>query len=427
MGDKGRSNLVVNERGSDVNWFSGGQNLYNHRLWHRSKNHVEQKFDLNPESGSTLAYANTAVFEVDKRGDLWMETGYIKKRGPLTVSEGAPTFFRFPDWEAYEEIKEVRVVYNNKPVFSISGHEMLKQYLEELPREERDTYAALALGEKTQAERALLAAADNVVTVAKLRLPWRKVSKGIVMNALPNKVRVEVELNKLADIVETNGTASSAACSVKSAILKCQFIHQKQTDRTEFFNRVHAGRGIIYKMSTTEMHLKEAIPIGTTKHPVRLRNIKNAVYKFQIALRDANKVDTAATRNALDFRLPSRCYLQDNSTPVSDAIEFENTVGGFNYGSTVDKTAIHPNHKKSIKTFNLVFCPRHLAEKSEDDCFGSRNIVSIKFYYVLQVLLTFCQTILVLFLSPFPSCIVRSSSLCSLSCIHVCCLPCQLR
>lgn len=373
MSDKGRSNLVVNERGPDVNWFAGGQNLFKHRQWYRSKNHVEEKFDLTPEQAG-LAYGTTHVFEIDKRGDVLFDSELIKTRGALTQTGG--TFVRFSDYEAYRDIKEVRVIYNNKIAHRVTGERLLRYVMEENTQDERDSIAALTLGEKTAAERNTLAA-SGATTVVKLRFPWRKFFKGIAMIALPNKIRVEVEFNALQDICEFDG--SSPACTLSALKLRCHFVHLKQEDRNALYQQVNMGKGIIFKGNSVEFHQKEPIVApgvsgGFYSYRLRLRNIRNAVYELTGIIRQQRFVDVGSTRNLLSHEYPSRWRLEDNNTAVTDTVEFVDSAAGFNFGEYKDNTEAHPNHKKGMKYLKMFFCPKQYIEKSEDDCYGSRNI-----------------------------------------------------
>lgn len=373
MSDKGRSNLVVNERGPDVNWFAGGQSLFKHRQWYRSKNHVEEKFDLTPEQ-STLAYANTHVFEVDKRGDVLFDCELIKTRGALTQTGG--TYKRFSDYEAYRDIKEIRVIYNNKIAHRDTGDRLLRYAMEELSQEDRDAAAALALGEKTVAERNTLSA-SAATTVVKLRFPWRKFFKGLAMIALPNKVRIEVEFDSLANICEYDGT--SPTCSITALKLRCHFVHLKQEDRTALYQQVNMGKGIIFKGSSVEFHNRETVGSGAEEgaaytQRLRLRNIRNAVYELTGIIRLKSSVDTATTRNLSLQEFPSRWRLEDNGTAVTDTIEFDDSTAGHNFGEYHDNQIAHPNHKKGLKYLKMFFCPKQYVEKSEDDCYGSRNM-----------------------------------------------------
>jgi len=372
MADKGRSNLVVNERGPDVNWFSGGQDIYANRQWYRTKNSIEEQFDLDVV-GTGYAFGTTHVFEADKRGDKLLELELICKRGALSVTGGSGnTYSRFQDWEGYRNIKEIRVLYSNKIYCRLYGEKMLREMLEESPAPLRNTLAAEALGQKTNAERNALAAASNITTIVKLRVPWRKISKGLAMIALPNKLRIEVDIAPLTEICQYDGTGYSPACTLTNLKLRCHYVHLKQEDRTALFQQV-MSKGIMTKISTGEYHWKENIDANLTSFPFRLRNIRNASYRIVGHIIPKSAVDSPASRDFSNNVLPARIYMTDNGTAVTDTVECNDATATFNY-NLLNKRLAHPNHKTGMNTFELFFCPKQFVEKSEDDCYGSRNI-----------------------------------------------------
>lgn len=372
MADKGRSNLVVNERGPDVNWFGGGQDIYANRQWYRTKNTIEEQFDMDVVSNG-YAYGQTHVFELDKRGDKLHEIDLVVNRGALSVSGGSGnTYSRFQDWEGYRNIKEIRVIYSNKTFCKLYGEKQLREVLEETPAPLRNTLAAEALGQKTVAERNALAAASNIVTIVKLRVPWRKISKGLAMIALPNKLRIEVELAALTDICQYDGTGVTPACTVNSVKLRTHYVHMKQEDRTALFQKVMA-KGIYNKICTGEYHWKEIVAANQTKFPLRLRNIRNASYRIVGHMVAQSSIDSASSRDFSAYILPARIYMTDNGTAVTDTVECNDATNNFNY-NLLNKRIAHPNHKSGLNTFELYFCPKQFVEKSEDDCYGSRNI-----------------------------------------------------
>ena len=62
MGSQGRSNLNVNGRGQDVNWFRDGENIYQYRDWFKAVNYVTERFDITPVQSGTVAYGGQHVF-----------------------------------------------------------------------------------------------------------------------------------------------------------------------------------------------------------------------------------------------------------------------------------------------------------------------------------------------------------------------------
>lgn len=61
MASRGRSNLNVNGRGADTNWFQNGQNIYQYMLWVKAINHIPENFDITANN-STYAYGCKSQF-----------------------------------------------------------------------------------------------------------------------------------------------------------------------------------------------------------------------------------------------------------------------------------------------------------------------------------------------------------------------------
>ncbi len=93
MSGPGPSNLTVNERGPDQNWF--GPTAINrdaYRNWTRSKNKIEEIVTVTP-SDTTAAFGSTTLIEWDRRGDMMGECTLQYTRAAVTASGRFLNFF----------------------------------------------------------------------------------------------------------------------------------------------------------------------------------------------------------------------------------------------------------------------------------------------------------------------------------------------
>jgi hypothetical protein len=159
MSGTGRSNLSLQGRGPDVNWFKTPINHFAPRAWGTGINHIVEFFDLSPtNNAATYAYGNMITFEVDKRVDQWGKAELIMTRAADTSSA---TALAFNDYEAHSSVDYVDYKYNNKIFHRSYGEELLKDLLQERDSIEREVQAKLAYGNLTQAQREAQALVEN--------------------------------------------------------------------------------------------------------------------------------------------------------------------------------------------------------------------------------------------------------------------------
>lgn len=206
----GRSNLALQGRGPDVNWFRDAKNTFAPKLggWENTINHVPETFDFSIVSNSqSLAYGQTIQFDIDKRMDFWGKTELIVTRTADTSGSTATIIPAFNDFEAHSSIDVVRFKYNNRVFHECYGEELLKDLLQENRREIRNAHARLARGKLTEFERRALAT-QRTSWVLDLQVPWDYVNKQLPMWCLPNKITVEVTFKPLNMCCRVLGTGT---------------------------------------------------------------------------------------------------------------------------------------------------------------------------------------------------------------------------
>jgi hypothetical protein len=366
MSGTGRSNLRVNGRGADVNWFKGGENIFSYRQWFRTMNSVNERFDLSTTSSSTPTYGEKVTFEADKRGDQLGKMELIFSRAAL-VGGATPSF---NDWEGYSTIDRVEYIYNNKLVYRSYGDQMHKELVQKKSQEERDAMGEAQFGGKTLAER-ITNGTISYIWYCDLMVPWDHIRKQIPMIALPNKLTVDVYFKKLSECAR----GSPTSCTINSVKLRAHYIHIPQVMRSNLFNQVNSTvNGVAIKIATEEHQLKDPIASGFSgEHRIRLRNIKNAVFVTDLLLRPQAAVDSSATLDLWDFRLCDRFWFEDNGTRITVKTEMNDTATAPKYGLYSDNIRMHPLGEVGQNIHSFAFCEKELVEKSEDDCWGSRN------------------------------------------------------
>lgn len=367
MASTGKSNLVVNERNADVNWFNGGTDLFQPRAWFKAKNHVFEEFAMTAAS-NVYAYGGAPiVFEIDRRAAIWgggRDTYFELTRGAL--SSTTPTYTRFDDWEGPLSIDYIDFEYNNRKFFKLRGDKIHREIMRCLSQEERTAQGVLANGNLTAGQRDVTAA-SAATTVTKLFLPWRKLKKGIHMNCLPNKIRVSVYLKSIATIVQTDGTSPTA--TITNAVLRCPFMHMKQQDEEAHYSMSRTKDGFSWKFASVEEHFKTSL-LSTDINPYRfkLSNLKNSSYLVSVFTRTKTDVDnTDSTKDYWDYVTPPIIGLYDTGTAITELV-------GVNLGLYGHNVAMFPKGVVGWPVASKAFCPDEFVEASEDDCFGSRAL-----------------------------------------------------
>ena len=103
MSGPGRSNLNVNGRGQDANWFRNPYNPFAYQPFVGAVNHIDEIFEISPVSVG-YQFGGEVDFELDKRGDLLGRIELVINRSAVTASTGTPYI---NEWEVYSMIDKI--------------------------------------------------------------------------------------------------------------------------------------------------------------------------------------------------------------------------------------------------------------------------------------------------------------------------------
>jgi hypothetical protein len=372
MSGTGRQNLIVNERGVDVHWYADGLVRHGkmHDGWATTQNYVEEEFNFTPTSVAN-AYGTTTIFELDKRGDKWIGIPYLIWTRSAGNSADIANGACFSDYEACNSIAQMRIIYNNKEVFRISGERMYREAVSLKHEEDFGRFQELTLGGLSLAERQV-AFQEQKTLVLPLFLPWRLLKKSITAIGLPNKVRIEIDFqyyNKCARFPPGSAaTWSLVAPTLSNIIYRQRFVHFKEETRNNAFLRTKQPTPIAHKVVQIEAQYQELISSGTTSFVLPLRNIKNNVYTMRVLLRANNDLYVDNQREFHQYYLPYSVYLQDQGTPIT------NTYYPWKINQIDNIGLMHPASQPLVPWVEINFCNFEWVEASEDDCYGGRTI-----------------------------------------------------
>jgi hypothetical protein len=390
--DTGRSNLNKNHGAISSNWF-GTDDPFLPRNWVKCINYIPEEFYITPSSSANAySYDSETTIEIDKRGDALGAIELIWERNKCAGGVNQ----RFVDWEAPFSIDNITFEYGNRIFYKIFGD---KLYLDTLKANDHDLSckAKLQHGFLDAATRTALNDNANVTKVRNcldLRVPWAKLKKMIVMNALPNKIIMRIHWNQLKRCTEADsGHDVSAGCSITNVRARCQYYHFEQDKKDASYNRVYQNNGIATKFSTVEFHRRETIQTGAIGWTLKLRNIKNDVYLLIVALRkkadvEGTNVETGANPTEFKFPVNYKVQLQDNGTDIIKPIDLSDTVARPSYHLWGVNSKVYPS-SDFLLGFPVVYIPLSetaFADHGEDDCLGSRNLAS---YNNPELVLTF--------------------------------------
>jgi hypothetical protein len=334
MPDAGRSNLGVNGRGPDVNFFPLNYDVqnyaYKYREWGRTENHIPEHYDILAQNFNP----NT--------------TGY---GGNLDF--GCTGTYFFNDFEAFSSIDRVEFYYSNKIFHTIYGEELMMNYLERCPESERTVIAHSQAGLLTNAERALNAQ-HGYTWICDLKVPFEQLWTAMPMIAMPNQILVHVILKPLNLCM--NYAGGTPACTLVRGILRAHYVHVPQWRRIWLFNTVNTDKGVALKYGGNEFQRREIVPSGTNgTWTVLLRNIKNAVYVLRVVL-----------RVKFEWNTPQKADGNYNYTG-SDAYR--------QYNIWQDESRCFPNGVTGTMIALIPMTDDQFVQASEWDCYGSRQFL----------------------------------------------------
>ena len=192
MASKGRSNLNKNERGISTNFF-GNYDMYQERKWLKGKNTIQELFDITPTNNNASRGGITTI-EIDKRGDCLGKMLLSFQVAPVTG--GIPV-----DFEGPNSIDNITFYYANKSPFMIYGEQMIHETIFRPDIQCRSSLIAqesgnLSVGERTRA------ALTSCTFFVDIKVPWAKLKKQLRMIALFNKIRMDIQWNTQARVIQ---------------------------------------------------------------------------------------------------------------------------------------------------------------------------------------------------------------------------------
>ena len=396
MPDAGRSNLGVNGRGPDVNFFPLNMDVanypYKYREWGRTENHIPEHFDIvstnfNP---NTSGYGSYLDFYLDKRGDVLTKLELIVTRSALgNVGAGNTAYFN--DFEGFSSIEHVEFYYSNKIFHVTYGEELMLNFLECTPPVERTLLAEAQAGYKTDAERALLSQIQSTWLVD-LKVPWEQLWTTMPMISMPNQILVHVILKPLTSCVNySGGSTNIPTCNLVSAVLRSHYVHAPQWRRIWLFDTVNANMGIAFKYGGNEFHHREVVNTASSssQHVLLLRNIKNEVYAMWATLQQQQNVDNPndSQLDLWNYQSASRLYLEDSGVKITNSYEWgttKNADGSYtllgqdqfhNYNIYEDQYRCFPAGRLGTQVATIPLTEEKFVMPSEWDCFGSRQFL----------------------------------------------------
>ena len=197
-----------------------------------------------------------------------------------------------------------------------------------------------------------------------IKVPWAKLKHQLCMIALPNKIRMDIQLNTQARVIQdiVPGTTATSGL-ISNVFCRCKFVHRKSVDRDREFQQVHA-QPLNTKIFGFEYHRRENVDansaLGTIiTNRVKLRNIKNDAVQIYATLCNQVDVDgsTSGTLNPFNFQdLPQLTFwLEDNGTQITDFFILDN------YSKYLENARAYPGIEPGnwpVRMLNL--CPPDL-------------------------------------------------------------------
>jgi hypothetical protein len=379
----GRYNFQGVGKGVDINWSQDGQYIHDYQPWFKAEPYIEEYFDVACNE-QTYGYGNTITFELDKKAD---KLGKVELMVSRTAGSPGATLAKFNDWEAYSCIDTVTWTYSNKPVHEITGDELYIEALREHSEKQRTVWAKTQFGFLTPSERETQFSTAST-WICDLLVPWDNLNKKLPMVSLPNKLKCQVKFKPFTKCIYYSGGTAPSAPTMSGAKLRCLYYHLPNDRRRSLYTQVNTGNGVSVKMHTTEFHKQVALQLTEIssggKKRIRLSNLKNSTYKLDVFIRLQGNVDNTAigsstagtTLNLWNFQRPSRFWLEDNGSVITQKVEVRDSTNGTSpaeWGLYHLNQAMHPEGVPGLYICTLNFCSCEFVVPSKDDCFGSRN------------------------------------------------------
>lgn len=369
MATTGRTNLAFMGRGVDANWYINGEHRVGQKQigWQTTEPSVEEEFDFTPITVNNV-YGTTVTFELDKRGDRWIGTPFLIWTRSAGNATDITNQVSFCDWESCATISEIRWIYNNRPFYLTSGEQIQRKIIELEHEEERTRLQELCLGGLTLAERQQNFRESKTLYLP-LLVPWRRLHKAIACNALPNKVRVEVDFRRYDYAARSVSTFVGTAPTLSNIYYRQRVLHEPESRRMETFMKTKNPNGVIHKILDHQVQTQYAVTSGTASVRIPLNSIKDACSCLRILIRKQSEIGQSATttREFFNYLLPYRVWIEDQGRQIT------NYYYPHKYHHILTQGMSHPNSDFLLPYVILPFTNFEFLEDSENGCFGART------------------------------------------------------
>ena len=309
--------------------------------------------DISPTNAITKP-SDVGYFKLPKISDRIAKVRFV---GDATLTVTGGTYLRFVDWIGCFSMAKVDVSYNGNPLQTITSFQMYQRLTQE--EDEQDVFAAAGLAggllPRSAREAAVNASLGTGIFHFEFDLPLFFTvdpSYSLQTIALANELSVDITMNSLGNIVETDGTTPVVTFSnVKLSLLA---LHATPLDRAKTLKTSMADDGFIYKFCdyVTQTY---ASPANETAPNIQLTAIRAPVIDLRITRQRDSKINSTTYGNdPTAFEYISNVNVQANGTDVfknqlgSDILLYHNRL--FHRGPVGSKKysvshAVEPDHK----------------------------------------------------------------------------------
>ena len=265
-------------------------------------NEAHRMSKQSPISGSTPAYGDKIIFEIDKSqfqtGQVWLQW----TRSALTQGAGS-TQTAFVDCEAYATIDRIDVTQGSNDLEKKDGR---YYFIERSRFREKETdriaEAPLILGDLTFAERQINSLGNPQGTAAfeqtlwlRLDLWWAWWTKMYPMTSiLGSKLQITIYFKQLADITTWNVGGSAPTCTIKSCNLVYMSYYLPRAQEAFNSQKVMTTTGLQYRV--LQWTRQEAMgSAGQTSIAIQLQNFRLPCVCFFFHIRKVSQINAQGT------------------------------------------------------------------------------------------------------------------------------------
>ncbi len=277
--------------------------------WGVVKEYTQEYIDRSPVNGTTLTVTDatqTSSWVLKPQEDLILSTLFKRRVSQLA---GADASRRFVDYYGYFSINEVRVSYQNRDLYRVTGEELYLIHRLFLSTNPSTAVDDLVAGNLTDAERITLAADVNgqeIYTPLWL-LPWMQGQRhGLLIGQLPSEVHIDIIHERESKVIQSTDAMSATSHSLSEIALRTESVHIHPDDRGALERMVNDPNtdGVVYKIIDIEKHTRVAVGAADTTTSIQLSNVRNPVSWFALTFRDQADVNSAdpSTADPTDFK-----------------------------------------------------------------------------------------------------------------------------